>query len=178
MLKKSLYAPAHLFLNNTPYFVTSAIHQKRPLLASDMVKQRLLEIIQECFSEKKWTLNDWVILNNHYHLLGVSKKGEDLSKIFRKIHGISSHFIQTHCLCNLPIWWDFWDYCPRDEKDYLVRLNYLLINPVKHGYCDNLYEYPFSSFHQRIAQSGRENLVKQFRDFDAYQQLVLQEDDF
>lgn len=123
-------------------------------------------------------LSDWVILDNHYHLLGVSDKGDDLSKIFRKIHSLSSRFIQSHCLCELPVWWSFRDYCPRDEKDYLTRLNYLLINPVKHGYSDNLYNYPFSSFHQRVAQSGRENLVKQFRDNAGYQKLVLEEDDF
>ncbi|MCK9620076.1 MAG: transposase [Methylobacter sp.] len=178
MLKKSLHTPAHLFLDNTPYFVTSAIYQKRPLLAADTVKQHLLETIKACFREKNWTLNDWVILDNHYHLLGVSDKGDDLSKIFRKIHGITSHVIQAHCLCELPVWWNFWDYCPRDEKDYLVRLNYLLINPVKHGYCEDLHAYPFSSFHQRLAQSGREDLAKQFKDNDGYQKMVLQEDDF
>ncbi|MDP1773239.1 MAG: transposase [Methylobacter sp.] len=178
MLKKSLHTPAHLFLDNTPYFVTSAIYQKRPLLAADAIKQHLLETIQDCFIEKDWVLNDWVILDNHYHLLGMSNKGDDLSNIFRKIHGVTSHVIQAHCACDLPVWWNFWDYCPRDEKDYRVRLNYLLINPVKHGYCDNLHEYPFSSFHQRLAQSGRENLAKQFKDNDGYQKMVLQEDDF
>jgi len=178
MLKKSPHTPAHLFLDNTPYFVTSAIYQKRPLLAADAIKQHLLETIQDCFHEKNWKLNDWVILDNHYHLLGVSDKGDDLSHIFRKIHGITSHAIQAHCLCELPVWWNYWDYCPRDEKDYRVRLNYLLINPVKHGYCDNLHDYPFSSFHQQLAQSGRENLAKQFKDNDGYQKMVLQEDDF
>ena len=178
MLKKNLYAPTHLFLDNTPYFVTSAVYQKRPLLAAAFIKQHLLKTIQDCFAEKNWTLNDWVILDNHYHLLGVSDKGDDLTKIFRKIHGVSSYFIQSHCSCTAPVWWNFWDYCPRDEKDYLIRLNYLLINPVKHGYCDSLYDYLFSSFHQRLAQSGRESLIKQFKDNAGYQKLVLEEDDF
>ncbi len=178
MLKKSPHTPAHLFLDNTPYFVTSAIYQKRPLLAADAIKQHLLETIQDCFSEKNWTLNDWVILDNHYHLLGVSDKGNDLSKIFRKIHALSSRFIQAQGSCATPVWWNFWDYCPRDENDYLIRLNYLLINPVKHGYSDNLYDYSFSSFHQRLAQSGRECLVKQFENNAGYRKLVLDEDDF
>lgn len=52
MLKKSPHAPAHLFLDHTPYFVTSATYQKRPLLAADTIKQYLLETIQNCFSEK------------------------------------------------------------------------------------------------------------------------------
>jgi hypothetical protein len=39
MLKKGPHTPAHLFLDNTPYFVTSAIYQKRQLLADDGIKQ-------------------------------------------------------------------------------------------------------------------------------------------
>lgn len=178
MLKKNAYTPAHLYLDNTPYFITSAIYQKRSLLADTIIKQHLLETIQNCFHEKHWTLNDWVILDNHYHLLAMSAKGSDLSAIFRKIHTLSGRFIRTRGPCSSPVWWNFWDYCPRDEQDYLTRLNYLLINPVKHGYCDNLYDYPFSSFHQRFEQSGRKALAKQFREHRGYQTLFLDEDDF
>jgi putative transposase len=178
MLKKSPYTPAHLYLDNAPYFITSAIHRKRPLLADAAVKRHLLATLQACFLEKGWQLNDWVILDNHYHLLGVSAEGRDLSTIFRKIHTLSGSFIRQHCLCNGPVWWNYWDYCPRNESDYMTRLNYLLINPVKHGYCDNLYAYPFSSFHGRIETSGREALNRQFKTYPDYRSLQLDEDDF
>ena len=86
--------------------------------------------IEACFQEKNWQLDHWVILDNHYHLLATSDKGDDMSKIFRKIHGLSAQFIQAQGRCDLPVWWNYWDYCPRDEKDYFVRLNYLLNNPI------------------------------------------------
>jgi putative transposase len=41
----------------------------------------------------------------------------------------------------------------------MTRLNYLLMNPLKHGYTRNLHDYPFSSFHQVFADLGRERLA-------------------
>jgi len=59
-----------------------------------------------------------------------------------------------------------------------VRLNYLLLNPIKHGYTDNLIDYPFSSFHQLLAETGREVLMRQFKDHTEYKNLIVPEDDY
>jgi putative transposase len=99
-----------------------------------------------------------------------------MSKIFRKIHGLSTQFIQPQGRCDLPVWWNYWDYCPRDEKDYLIRLNYLLNNPVKHGYVTNLVDYPYSSFHITLKKLGRDTLLQQFKDYSEYKNLHLDED--
>jgi putative transposase len=178
MLKRGLHTPAHLFIDNAAYFITGAIYQKRPLLAADRVKTQLLTTIRNCFAEKKWLLNDWVILDNHYHLLATSHKGGDMTGIFRKIHSLSAQFIQAEKPCELPIWWNYWDYCPRNEKDYFVRLNYLLNNPIKHGYVKNLHDYRYSSFHSMIEKQGRDSLANQFKRYTDYKKLGLNEDDF
>jgi len=69
-------------------------------------------------------------------------------------------------------------YCPRDEKDYLIRLNYLFNNPIKHGYVTNLNDYPFSSFQSYFEKIGRTNLVQQFNDYCEYKSLKIEEDNF
>jgi putative transposase len=168
MFKKSLYAPAHLLVDNAAYFITSKTYQGRHLLASDLIKENLIKTIADCLGEKQWLLKDWVILDNHYHLLVISHKAKDMPKIFRKIHGLSARFIQTQTPCDLPIWWNYWDYCPRDETDYSVRLNYLFFNPIKHGYVNNLKDYRFSSFHQFMEKQGRKFLVNQFKNYSDY----------
>ncbi|NOS89833.1 MAG: hypothetical protein HOP34_15070 [Methylococcaceae bacterium] len=176
MLKKYQHNPAHLFVDNSPYFITSAIYQKRNLLCSNEIKDNLLNTIQLCFAEKGWLLNDWVILDNHYHLLGTSKIGEDLGGIFSKIHMLSAKFIRSRLQAEKPIWWNYWDYCPRDERDYFIRLNYLFNNPVKHGYVADLKDYPYSSFHELLKKQGRDSLVQQFRKYPEYKNLHLDED--
>ena len=164
-----------------PYFITAAIYQKRMLLADPIVKHRLLDLLQGYFSQYDWELHHWVILDNHYHLLGRSHQGEDMESIFRNVHSKSADLIQGLTRCEMPVWWNYWDYCPRNETEYMTRLNYLLLNPIKHGYVDNLHDYPFSSFHPLIADVGRNALKAQFQAYPDYKTLVLQEakaDDF
>ena len=177
MLKRHPRTPAHLFIDNTPYFITASIYQKRPLLQTNEIKEFLLQTIKNCFAEKGWQLQHWVILNNHYHLLAISNKGEDLSKIISKTHMLSAQLIHQKTKAEKPIWWNYWDYCIRDEKDYFIRLNYLWHNPIKHGYVTNLNDYSYSSFPQTLEQQGRDSLIQQFKEFTEYKTLLLSDDD-
>ena len=181
MLKLHPRTPAHLFVDHTAYFVSGAIYKRRPLLAQPKIKHHLLSLVEETFELYAWQLHHWVILDNHYHILGQSRKGHDLSNIFRQIHSKAAIFIREKTNCEKPVWWNYWDYCPRDEADYLARLNYLLNNPLKHGYVTNLQDYAYSSFHQLFKEIGREKLEQQFRNYPGYKTLVLREaynDDF
>jgi len=166
MFKQHLNTPTHLFINNTPYFITSAIHNKRHLLVKTEIKELLLNLITKIFEDFGWKLNDWVILDNHYHLLGISNKGQDLTKIIKKIHGTSAHFIRQETGCELPVWWNYWDYCTRDEEDYYTKLNYLFMNPIKHGYVNNLNDYSFSSFLNKLDEMGRDKMIEQFHSYE------------
>lgn len=176
MLKKYLNNPAHLFVDNSPYFISAAIYQKRNLLASHVIKEHLIKTIQESFAGKDWILKDWVILDNHYHLLAISDKGTDLTRIINKIHTLSSQFICAELNAEKPIWWNYWDYCPRNERDYYIRQSYLYNNPVKHGLVANLLDYPYSSFHTMLKKQGREALVNQFKQYPEYKVLQLDDD--
>ena len=63
----------------------------------------------------------------------------------------------------------------------MIRLNYLLINPVKHRVADNLHDYQFASCHHLWAEMGRSRLVEQIERYPDYKQLILHEahnDDF
>jgi len=50
-------------------------------------------------------------------------------------------------------------------------MNYLLVNPIKHGYTKDLNDYPFSSFHKSLDETGREQLKMQFKDHTEYKNL-------
>ncbi|GBC60325.1 hypothetical protein DENIS_1276 [Desulfonema ishimotonii] len=181
MLKNYRHAPTHLFADDTPYFITGGIYGKRPLLKSGHLKYGLYELFRGCFEKYGWELHHWVVLDNHYHLLGKSRKGKDLSAIIRNIHRVSAIKIHRETGYEKPVWWNYWDYCPRDEREYRVRVNYLLFNPVRHEYVRNLRDYPFSDFNRLYEEQGRGALVNQFREFPDYKTLVLNEaekDDF
>jgi len=181
MFKRSEHTPAHMFMDKTPYFITGAIYHKRHLLVLAEIKQAVIDLIQQYFAQYHWELHHWVILDNHYHLLGKSARGQDLHPIFQAIHSRSAKLIRQTTNCEKPVWWNYWDYCPRDEAEYLTRLNYLLNNPVKHGYVTDLHHYPFSTFHALLEAQGRAYLVKQFQAYPGYKTLTPSEaenDDF
>lgn len=176
--KDYLHNPTHFFIDDTPYFITAIIYKKRHLLQKEEAKKILLDCIKYYFDYYQWELHHWVILDNHYHLLGKSRKGVDLAKMIRQIHSVSGYHIKKITQSQGQVWWNYWDYCPRNEKDYMIRLNYLFNNPVKHGYVQRLQDYPFSSFQQQLDFYGRDELVAQFKHYSEYKTICLDEDNF
>lgn len=176
--KDYLHNPTHVFIDDAIYFLTASIYKKRPLLRNANLKWQLLDIMKDTFDRFDWEFLHWVILDNHYHLLVKSRRGDNLSKIIKHVHSMSGFHIKQATQAEKPIWWNYWDYCPRDEADYYKHLNYLLNNPVKHGYVTDLNDYAFSSFHSYYEQQGREALARQFRAYAEYKTLSFAEDDF
>lgn len=47
----------------------------------------------------------------------------------------------------------YWEHLIRDERDYRAHVDYVHINPVKHGLVKTVIEWPYSTFH-RLAAEG------------------------
>ncbi len=101
-----------------------------------------------------------------------------MPNLIKQLHADSAAEIRAATDCTLPVWWNYWDYCPRDERDYAIRLNYLLHNPIKHDYTDDLRNYPFSTFATLYEEQGRDALAAQFKQYNEYKTLQIEEDDF
>ena len=167
--------PAHLFLDNTTYFITASIWKHRKLLDDDL-KTQLQSLLHDVLSQYGWQLDHWVILDDHYHLLCKSKQGRDLPKILSKIHSLSSKAIKAKHAIDGRIWVNYWDYCPRDDRDSAIRLCYLLNNPYKHDYVKDLHDWKWSSFHSYYEKMGKLELQGLFREHADYRKLVLGEE--
>jgi putative transposase len=176
MLKRADHRPPHLLLDDQHYFITGAIYQRRALLDSQL-KHKLTALAQTVFSDAGWSLEHWVCLDNHYHLIAKSREGKVLPGLIRSLHSRSGFLIRQRTSCSTPVWYNYWDYCLRDERDYYQHLNYLLWNPVKHGYVRDLNDWPYSSFHDLMAARGREHLVAQFKAFPDFRALDIEYDD-
>ena len=46
----------------------------------------------------------------------------------------------------------FWEHLIRDEADYRAHMDYVHINPVKHGLVSKVCDWPFSTFHYLVKQ--------------------------
>ncbi len=81
--------PPHLFRSNATYFITGSTYKKVHYMKSDEAKERLLSSIYKGFNDYGWEIEDWVILNNHYHLMvNAPENAETLSNVIRDIHDL------------------------------------------------------------------------------------------
>ncbi|WP_439646425.1 REP-associated tyrosine transposase [Moraxella oblonga] len=44
----------------------------------------------------------------------------------------------------------FWEYCIRDERDFYFHIDYIHINPLKHGLVNRVIDWQYSSFHRYV----------------------------
>ena len=47
----------------------------------------------------------------------------------------------------------FWEHLVRDERDFAAHMDYVHINPLKHGLVERVVDWPYSTFH-RCVEAG------------------------
>ena len=130
-------------------------------------KNATLEYLFKSFSHFGWNLEDWVLLDNHYHIMAEAPdQAETLSSAINNFHKFSALWIKKHIqlLDDIPkIWYNYWDTCITNEKAYFARLNYIWHNPVKHGYVENAGQWKFGSYYFRLKNNEPiENIIQNF----------------
>jgi putative transposase len=98
---------------------------------------------------KPFTINAWVILPEHMHCIWTLPEGDsDFSARWRDIKKTFSRNIEMR-----HIWQPrFWEHTIRNEEDHRRHMDYIYINPVKHGYVSNVIDWPFSTFHRDVRE--------------------------
>ncbi|WP_367110955.1 transposase [uncultured Psychrobacter sp.] len=103
-----------------------------------------------------------VILPDHLHMLCTLPKGDadfstriKLIKYYFSYHIDKSESISKSRLRKKErgIWQRrFWEHCIRNDADYRTHIDYIHMNPVKHGYVEHAKEWQYSSFHRFVAE--------------------------
>jgi putative transposase len=151
------HVPPHLFIDEAIYFVTCTTYGKAKLLETREKKMLVLNTLEEVMSSHDIDLVAWVILDNHYHTLFQVKNAKTIPLVFQRVHGKSSFEInRIDGIRRRKVWYNYWDECVRDERDYYNKLNYIHLNPVKHGYVENAEDYEFSSYPVYLEANGEE----------------------
>ncbi|HEX6178752.1 MAG TPA: transposase, partial [Thermoanaerobaculia bacterium] len=91
------------------------------------------------------TLQAWVILANHYHLMAIAP-ANTLSKFIEYLHSRSSH--ELNALDNArgrKSWFQYRETFITHQSSYLARVNYIHQNPVHHRVVATAENYKWSS---------------------------------
>ena len=158
MYKK--HHPLHIYEDDTIYFITARTIKKEKFFNTDEKKKILLQELKKFLEKYYYQLYAWVILDNHYHLLFKTKAGKDLEYFISDLHSTSSKNLNK--LDNQKgrnIWYQYLDYCTRNEKDFYFHFNYIHHNPVKHGHLktqEEVLKNQFCSYRQWMEKKGKE----------------------
>jgi putative transposase len=140
--------PPHWFVSNAIYMVTGSTLYKKPFLDKEEKRANFLKTLFERSNILGWVLHAWVVMKDHYHFIAQSPDNAlSLKMLVQGIHSINAKFVNR--VDNAPrrrIWYNYWDTCLQTERSYYARMNYVILNPVKHGLVDNPEDYPFSSY--------------------------------
>ena len=126
------------------YFFTLTAHGRRPLLTRPRMLEALSMAVVHVKTNHPFAMPAFVILPDHLHVLWrLPEHDHDFSTRWRLI----KHFVTRHVPGQGKIWQSrFWEHLVRDEEDFRRHLDYIHINPVKHGLAARPGDWPHSSF--------------------------------
>lgn len=151
------HRPPHIYKDAVIYFITCSTANKLRLFDKEQKKEMLLEVIFKACDRFTKQLLAWTVLDNHYHVLVESDKGEKLAQFVNNINANSSRILNKFENCiGRKIWYQYFDRCIRDEKDYWTRFNYMHHNCIKHGYAKSMEDYKYSSYSRWVKDKGIE----------------------
>jgi putative transposase len=160
-----LHAPPHPFRHAGNYFITAVNFEHKPIMENPVrrteIETRLLDELRNFDVD----VNAWVILPNHYHLLVSVPHLDFLSAGLKQIHGTIAREwnLQDGLTHRRRVWYKFRDRLIRDEPHYYCALNYIHMNPVKHGYVQDPYQWVWSSLENHRDSFGRDWLNEKWK---------------
>ncbi len=143
------------------YFFTLNLLDRRLRLLTDHIEW-LRTAIAAVKLRHPFELPAIVILPEHLHMIMVLPEGDDdfAKRIMLIKQHFSRHIPKTEIISNSRlskgergVWQRrYWEHCIRDERDFENHVNYIHINPVKHGWASKASDWQYSSIHQYIAK--------------------------
>ena len=127
----------HWYRDNTVYFITSRVSNRSPAFRTNEAKQIFWDRFD--FYTRKYRFEPWVttLMDNHYHMLGYMKIGENLGPMMQKLHGSVAKLVNDLLPDRIVPFWrtpgsqDYFDGCLRSEIQLTRAYRYTLLQSVR-----------------------------------------------
>jgi len=106
---------------------------------------------------RPFTIRAIVVLPDHLHTIWtLPPKDSDFPGRWKAIKSAFTRAVKAHGVPltanpkNEHALWQrrYWEHLLVDETDYARHVDYIHANPVKHGYVEDMADWPWSSFHR------------------------------
>ncbi|MCA9110668.1 MAG: transposase [Planctomycetaceae bacterium] len=147
------------------YFFTVVTDRRRPLLTSDLGRRALREAISETRLSLPFDITAIVLLPDHLHAVWELPEGDTdystrwrliktrFTKLWRQHGGVVTQRSESRRKRGEHSVWQrrFFEHTRRDERDLKRCIDYVHVNPLKHGLVVRVQDWPWSSFHRYVA---------------------------
>ena len=149
-----------LFQPGASYFFTLVTHERSPIFCDTTAIDLYRRAVRKVQAARPFTLEAEVILPDHIHVLWtlpdsdtdyptrlrLIKTAFTRSILNRRRH-IDERSDSRIAKGEQAVWQRrYWEHMIRDESDFQAHLNYIHINPVKHGMVPAARDWPHSTF--------------------------------
>jgi putative transposase len=141
------------------YFFTVNLADRRLSLLTDYIEP-LRAAFRETRLRHPFTIEAIVVLPDHLHAIWTLPEGNgdfavrwslikaNFSRAFPGGEPVSTSRRRRR---ERGIWQRrYWEHTIRDGDDLARHIDYIHFNPVKHGYVENVSDWPYSSFHRMV----------------------------
>jgi putative transposase len=153
-------------LTGSTYFFTVVTHRRRPLFSNPAIRSTLAQAIRFVRDIRPFSIDAWILLPDHMHCIWTLPEGDaDYSTrwatIKRYVSSNSARTLHDAALSTSSrqkkrestIWQRrFWEHQIRNEDDFERHMDYIHFNPVKHGYVQQVMDWPHSTFHRYVRE--------------------------
>lgn len=148
------------------YFFTVVTNQRCKILTTERGRTALRNAISEVRIERPFMITAIVLLPDHLHTIWELPEGDiDFSTRWRRIKSLFTQFwiasggtetkrSESRKKRNERGIWQrrFFEHTCRDDKDLKRCIDYIHVNPLKHGLVSHVRDWQWSSFHRYVKE--------------------------
>ena len=142
----------------TCFYIDNLLERKSDLLTRHI--DILRDAIRQTKRSRPFHIDAWVVMPDHMHCIWtLPEGGVNYSSRWKAIKiRFAKEIPKTEYRSEVRvrkgergIWQRrFWEHTIRDERDYEAHMDYVHINPVKHGHVEKAQDWPYSTFHRYV----------------------------
>ena len=149
----------HRIPGGTYFFTVNLLDRRQAFLVERI--DALRNAVRTVRARRAFRIDAWVVLPEHMHAVWTLPPGDSdfsgrwlaIKALFTKsVPRIGTTFARRAGKGECGIWQRrLWEHTIRDDADFRAHLDYVHINPVKHGLVGRVRDWPYSSFHKYVA---------------------------
>jgi putative transposase len=149
------------------YFFTVVTFRRQPVFTETPVVEMLERAIRRVQERRPFVVEAQVILADHLHALWTLRAEdsdyptrwrlikEAFTREYVPAYGLIWHDDRRHARGERTVWQRrYWEHLIRDDRDFSAHLEYIHLNPVRHGLVSAPRDWPHSTFLKWVANGS------------------------